>query len=232
MRIMAKIATAFRGSVRESAEVIIDANSLRIFAQEIHECENHITQTKQQLASIIAEKRRVEREVGAIQNSIDQYETRMAELLQQDDEEAALKLAQQVSEKEAFLKRNQAHCSQLQNHQDQLQQTMHKMINRLDNFRSEYRMAKSTGKMQNAQSKLASHSDGTVSRFGDMQDSLDRIREKQQQFSDEMNAMDQINANLSGEAANDEADLKASAREVLDRVKRSSNTTSNISKED
>lgn len=221
MRIMTKIATAFRGSVRESAEVIIDANSLRIFAQEIHECENHITQTKHQLASIIAEKRRVEREVGAIQSSIDQYEKRIADLLQQDDEISALKLAQQVSEKEAFLERNQKHCQQLQNHQDQLQQTLQKMINRLTNFRSEYRMAKSTGRMQSAQSKLANHSNGTVSRFGDMQDSLDRIREKQQQFSDEMNAMDQINANLAGVSVNDdEAELKASAKEILERVKR------------
>jgi phage shock protein A len=216
---MSKIATAFRGSVRESAEVIIDANSLRIFAQEIHECENHVTQTKHQLASIIAEKSRVEREVDIIQTSIEQYETRMAKLLQQDDEVSALKLAEQVSIKEAFLQRNQKHAEQLQNHQDQLQQTMHKMISRLDNFRSEYRMAKSTGRMQNAQSKLASHSSGSLSRFGDMQDSLDRIREKQQQFSDEMNAMDQINAALSGQQENDDIVLKASANEILNRVK-------------
>lgn len=219
MRIMSKIATAFRGSVRESAEVIIDANSLRIFAQEIHECENHVTQTKHQLASIIAEKSRVEREIKSIQTSIQQYEARMAKFLQQGDEVSALKLAEQVSEKEAFLQRNQKHCEQLQHHQDQLQLTMHKMVNRLDNYRSEYRMAKSTGRMQNAQSKLSSHSHGSLSRFGDMQDSLDRIREKQQQFSDEMNAMDQINADLSGHQENDDIELKASAKEILDRVK-------------
>lgn len=219
MRIMAKIATAFRGGVRESAEVIIDANSLRIFSQEIHECDNHIRNTKQQLASIIAEKRRIEREIESNQESIAQYEKRIVKLLQLDDDEAALGIAQHLSTKEALLSRNQKHGTQLQNHEDQLQKTLQTMIHRLDHFRSEYRMAKSTGRMQSAQSKLASHSEGTVSHFGDMQDSLDRIREKQMQFSDELAAMDQINASISGESMDDKEGLKASANEILNRIR-------------
>jgi len=107
----------------------------------------------------------------------------------------------------------------IQNHEDRLQKTLQTMIHRLDHFRSEYRMAKSTGRMQSAQSKLASHREGTVSRFGDMQDSLDRIREKQMQFSDELAAMDQINANLSGESMDDEAGLNTSGNEILNRIK-------------
>ena len=82
MRIMHKLATALRGGVRETAEVVIDANSLRIFAQEIHECENHISQSKQQLASIMAEKMRIKREIQLIEKGIGQYEKRMAELLE------------------------------------------------------------------------------------------------------------------------------------------------------
>ena len=218
---MAKIATAFRGSVRETGEAIIDANSLRIFAQEIHECENHITQTKHQLASIIAEKKRVERELKRHQKSIEQYEKRIADYLSQDDEDAAMSLAQQLTEKESFLQRNQKHCQQLQAHEDQLIATLKKMASRVASYRSELRMAESTGRMQSAQSKLANHSTGTLSRFGDMQDSLDRIQEKQQQFSDEMNAMDEINSKLNGTPTVDE-NLKASAREIIERVRRAS----------
>ena len=90
MRIMAKIATALRGGVRESAEVVIDANGLRIFAQEIHECENHIRQSKQQLASIMAERKRVNREVKNAQTEIHTIEQRITERLEQDDEGHAL----------------------------------------------------------------------------------------------------------------------------------------------
>ena len=220
MRIMAKLATAFRGGVRESAEVIIDANSLRIFAQEIHECDIHIKKTKQQLASIIAEKKRVEREVASSESIIDQYEKRLAELIQQNDEVGALKLAKQISVKESLLHRSQKHYEKLQDHEDQMQQTLQTMVNRFDHFRSEYRMAKSTGKMQSAQSKLSGSSSGVVSNFVDMQDSLDRIREKQQEFSDEMTAMDQINAQLYGGTVDADVEQNISAKEILDRVKR------------
>ncbi len=226
MRIMAKIATAFRGGVRESAELVIDANCMRIFAQEIHECENHIRQTKQQLASIIAEKKRVGREVVSIQKGIGKYESRIATLLEQGDEDAALKLAQQVSEKESYLERNEKHYDRLNSHQSQMHETLQKMINKLENFRSEYRMAQSTGKMQSAQSKLSSNGSSAVARFTDMQESLDRIRSKQQQFSDEMTAMDEIDANLSGVDLQEESDLKASANDVLSRIKNRAKKTS------
>lgn len=224
MRIMAKLATAFRGGVRESAEVIIDANSLRIFAQEIHECDVHIKKTKQQLASIIAEKKRVEREVNATENMIDQYEKRLANLINEGNEVGALKLAKQISAKESLLSRNQKHYEKLQDHQDQMQQTLQTMVNRFDHFRSEYRMAKSTGKMQSAQSKLSGSSSGVVSNFVDMQDSLDRIREKQQEFSDEMTAMDQINAQLYGGVIDADEEQNSSAKEILERVKRNLNS--------
>lgn len=216
---MAKIATALRGGVRESAEVVIDANGLRIFAQEIHECENHIRQSKQQLASIMAERKRVNREVQNAQTEIHTIEQRITERLEQDDEGHALKLAQQVSSKESLLEQNQKHAQQLEDHEEQLQQTLQQMINKLNNYRSEYRMAKSTGNMQSAQRKLSTHGNNMTSRFGDMEDSLDRIRDRQQQFSDEMQAMDQIDANLSGVPTNQADELKASAQEIIDRIK-------------
>lgn len=224
MRIMAKLITAMRGGVRESAEVVIDANGLRIFAQEIHECENHIRQSKHQLASIMAEKTRVKREIKMLEKTINQFEDRIATHLVKDDEESALKLAQKVCDKELLLKRQLQHREQLQKHEDQLQQTLQKMISKLENYQAELRMTKATGRMQSAQSKLASHTNGVVSRFGDMEDSLSRIQERQQQFSDEMDAMDTLNARLSGSFVGDMVDdmndaLKESAKEILDRVK-------------
>jgi len=225
MRIMRKLVTALNGGVRETAEIVIDANSLRIFAQEIHECENHITQSKQQLASIIAEKMRRQREINSAEETIKQFETRMSECLQAGNDAKALELAEHVSEKESMLSRHQQHCQHLIKDEKQLQQMLKKMITRLDNYRTELRMAQASSKMQNAQSKLVNRSHGVVSRFGDMQDSLTRIREKQQAFADEMTAMDQIDADLNGNIIDDSVSaLKASASEILERVKRKTST--------
>jgi len=228
MRIMTKLFTAVRGGARESAEIVIDANGLRIFAQEIHECENHITQSKHQLASIIAEKMRLKREIDNLEKTINQFEQRMADHLGNEDEASALKLAQMVCDKESLLKRQRQHCEKLTQHEDQLQQTLQKMISQLDSYRSELRMAKATGKMQSAQSKLANHNNGAVSRFGDMQDSLSRIQERQQAFADNMDAMEQLDEKLSGNLGgvidNSVDALKASAQEILDRVKMRTST--------
>lgn len=221
---MRKLVTALNGGVRETAEIVIDANSLRIFAQEIHECENHITQSKQQLASIIAEKMRLQRDINTVEETIKKFETRMSECLQAGNDADALELAEHVSEKESMLGRHQKHCQHLIKDEKQLQQILKKTMIRLDNYRTELRMAKATSKMQDAQNKLANKSHGAVSRFGDMQDSLTRIREKQQAFTDEMNAMDQIDASLSGNSINDVSTLKASAREILQRVQRKTST--------
>ncbi len=220
MRIMTKLVTAMRGGVRESAEVVIDANGIRIFAQEIHECENHITQSKHQLASIMAEKARVKREIEMLEKIIGQFEDRMASHLKSENETAALKLAQKVCDKELLLGRQQGHREKLQKHEDQLQQTLENMINKLDNYRAELRMAKATGQMQSAQSKLSSHNNNAVSRFGDMEDSLSRIQQRQQEFSDEMDAMDELETKLSGGFVDNGMDtLKESAIEILHRVK-------------
>ena len=217
---MYKLATALRGGVRESAEVIIDANGLRIFGQEIHECENHITQSKHQLASIIAEKIRVKREIVTIKKSITQYEKRIVVLLEKGEDDAAMNLAEWISEKEAYLKKHEKNHQKLKSHEDKLQLVLKKMVNKLETYQTELRMAKATSKMQKIQTNLASCNNGAVARFGDMQDSLSRIQERQQTYADEMEAMDQIDAQLAGESISAEDDaLKSSAKAVLERVK-------------
>lgn len=220
MRILSKLATAFRGGVRETAEVVIDANSMRIFAQEIHECENHITQSKQHLANIIAEKMQIERELVATRQSIKKHEKCLTGYLDDNNETAALGTAQLISDKEPVLERQQQHLQQLAKHEEQLQQTLKKMLGRLDEFCAEYRMAKATSSLQSAQGKLANQNQGVASCFGDMQDSLTRIRNHQQQFSDQMNAMDKIDVYLEGDASREELQQQSSAKSVLDRLRR------------
>ena len=58
MRVFAKLFTAVRGGVREAAEVVVDANALRIFEQEIYECESALQQAKKDLSRVMAEKLR------------------------------------------------------------------------------------------------------------------------------------------------------------------------------
>ena len=215
---MSKLVTALRGGVRETAEVVIDANSMRIFSQEIQDCEHHINQSKQQLASIIAEKIRAKREVQEIEQKISQYEQRIATLLTENNEDEALKLAQYIADKEPLLNKQKDHCKQLASHEEKVQQTLKKMVSKLENYKTEYHMLKATDNLQRVQAKLINRSRGVVSQFGDMQDSLARIRGRQVQFSDQIEAVERVDSLLAGSEVND-LSHKLSAKNILDRVK-------------
>lgn len=216
MRIMHKLATALRGSVRESAETLIDANSLRIFAQEIHECEQHIRKTKEHLAQLIAEKMRLKRELDSLEAVIQRHESTMLQQLEQGDERAVMLLAQRVADKEPILKQQQRHYQQLSEQEQRLQATLQGMINKLDAYRAEYRLAQTTAKMQQSQSQLALGGGASVAHFSDMQDSLSRIQERQQRFADEVTAMEHVDARITGIDADHS---QQSAKEVLERIK-------------
>lgn len=215
MRIMHKLATALRGSVRETAEMVIDSNGLRIFAQEIHECEDHIRKTKDHLAQLIAEKMRVKRELDALENTIQRQEADIVQKLEQGEEQAALLLAQSVADKTPILEQQRQHYQQQTEHEQRLQATLQTMVNKLQTYRAEYRLAQTTAKMQESQGRLAYSGGGSVAHFNDMQDSLARIKERQQGFADEIAAMEQVDASLRGE----DSSQRQSAKEVLERIK-------------
>ena len=197
MGIITKLTSALRGGLRESAEVVIDANGLRIFAQEIHDSESNIKQSKQQLAAIIAEKARVKRELEPLLKQLKSQENKITQLLAENKEAEALKIAERIAEQAPLLKRQQQHYQQLKDYADNLQKSLKKMVARLSAYRSEYQMLQATDNLQSAQRKLSMNSNNdSLSKFSDMKDSLSRIQQRQQQFSDQMTAMDEVEAYL------------------------------------
>lgn len=219
MNIMQKLSTALRGSVREAAEVVIDANSLRILGQEIHECEQDITSSKQRLALIIAEKIQVKRDLNHLLESSKKHEKTIISLLNEDNEAQAAQAAQLMAELEPRLEQKQQHLDKLKSHEQNLQDSLKKMMMGLEAFKNEYKMAKATANMQKAQSALSNSSGSSTSRFTSMQESLERIQEKQQESADKMEAMEQVNATLSTDPMAQSNEEKTSASDILQRIK-------------
>ena len=216
MGIMNKLATALRGSVRENAEMIIDANGLRIFAQEIHDCETNIDHAKQQLAAILVEKMRIKRELDSLDKQQASREAKVSLLLKADNEADALMVAELIAESKPLHQRQQQHYQEVSEHANTLQQHLKKMNHRLNTYQTEYRMLKATDNLQSAQSKLSIHRNSTQSRFNDMQSSLSRIQQRQQEFADKMVAMEQVEASLNG---SDLVDNKLSAQDILESIR-------------
>ena len=93
MSIFTKLNTLFRASVRESAEVLTDANAIRIYRQEIIDAESMLTRRRDALAAMIAARKEMEDEINAAQDRIGKREQQLSSLPTQDRSEDLLQLA-------------------------------------------------------------------------------------------------------------------------------------------
>ena len=96
--LMKKIATAIRGGTRESLQSVVDANALRILEQEIYEAEACLDTSKRQLATVVADKTRLGRELATLRASIAAKEAQARGYLNDGDERAATDVAQLLVE--------------------------------------------------------------------------------------------------------------------------------------
>lgn len=219
MNIIRKLTSALQGGLRESGEMMVDANGMRIFAQEIHQCERGINQSKQQLASIIVQKTRLKRALDQLQKERRLKEEKIATLLAQNNETEALQLAELITEKIPLIKRQKQQVQQIADYENSLQQKLKKMVNRLSSYQSEYQMLQATEHLQAAQRKLSTQNHHGQSSFTDMQDSLKRIQQRQQQFTDQENAMEQVDAYLEGTNKSDQATVDSKAQDILEAIR-------------
>ena len=203
MQVINKLITIVRGGVRESAEVVIDANSLRIFEQEIHECDTAIHQSKKHLSLIIAEKIRLQRDVKELATQIDEREEQAVKALEQDDQELAREIAGLITEKERVMKLERNSLDKLDHQERSLKKSLKASVRQLNDYRRELRMVKATDNTHKATSKLTVDTANVGNRMMDMQATLERIRSSQQDKSDHFVAVEEVNGELSEQSLED-----------------------------
>ena len=209
-----KLATATRGRTRECLEQAVDANAVRIMGQEIYEAQAQIRQAKQHLASVIADKLRLQRELSQQQQKQQMLEQTIREHLQTGQEQKALQWAETLATHEALLAQTQQHFQQLQDYEQRLLQDLKASSAQLEYYCHALRMAKNTQHAQRAQELMCQQLYGQSHDFSRIQDSLERIQSVQHAKADKLQALEQIDAYIKGTGARES---KASI--VLERIK-------------
>ena len=218
LNLIQKLSTTMRGGTREVLEHAVDANAIRIFGQEIHECEVNLQQAKQHLAGVMAEKLKLKRQLDAQIGKVKSSEAKVRLKLEARDEAAALLLAEDMAQQEALLTNLEQQHEKLQAYEQRLVNTLKTTGHKLEQRRAELRMAQATAHAQKAVGKVSQHSNEHSDKFSQMQDSLERIQRKQDDFDDRMVAMDQIDAELSG-APTEQEQRRGKAESILARLK-------------
>ena len=225
MGILNKILTAFRGGATEVGQNIVDANSTRIFEQEIRDAENHLTKAKRELTDVMAKEMQANREVDRLKRSISEHEGYATQALEKENEVLAMEIAEKISQLDQELAEQDNANISFSAHATRLKDLVRKTERQLTDYKRQLSMVKTTESVQKATASITDSFAGSSSKLLNAKDSLERIKAKQQKFDDQMKAAEVLeseNSDNSLEAKLKEAGIGAmdnNANSVLERLK-------------
>lgn len=225
MMIWKKVGTLFRASVHEPAEKLVDANALRIMAQELRETEQAMILAKRELANLMAESRQLERSSEQLTNTIALREAQAREAMDKHQDALALELAERIAEDDNLLQEQRQHGERLAAQEKSLRRHLQEAARTLQHYKREMSLARANDHAEQVVRQLGSHTVGLRSQMGELDASLGRIKERQARFADVNDALKELDREASGEDLDGRlqqagiATGKQDARAVLERLR-------------
>lgn len=193
-----KLFTAFRGMASEAGETIIDIQAIRILEQEVRDARKHLDEAKENLAKVIAEQIGSEREVKRLKKTIVEYEEYAIQALDKGNEVLATEIAAKVAELENELAIQLSILESYNGSVTTLKQNIRNTELQIKSMEREISVVKTTESVQKANTVAANKFSGSNSALHSATDSLERIKQKQQQKADQLKAAMQLQQQESG----------------------------------
>lgn len=199
MSLWKKLNTLFRASAQEPLEQLVDANGIRIFQQEIRDAETAIVQAKHQLATVMAEKKKLARHNQSLQENIANKEQQALAAIDKGEPLLAQDLANIIAEDENLLHAQTKQHDYLQKQETHLKRQLRIALQSIQQYQRELNLAKANQSAQKALGQLQGYSSGLSLSMQDMSSSLERIQKNQSNALDRDEALQEIDAELTGE---------------------------------
>lgn len=217
--------TAAKGAVNEAGEAAADRTALTRLDQEIREADSHLRKAREDLTKVIADRKMAENRVADIDQSIAQYEGYAVQAMEKGEEALALEVAEKIAELENDKTEAVATRDQLLATEQTLRADVGRTEKQLTRLKNSVQTVKAVESSNRARAAVTSRSAGVKSSMGDALNSLDRIKQRQDQQRVRMDAAEELATETSG--AGLENKLKAAgiggggggANDVLARLK-------------
>lgn len=193
-----KVFTLFRASAQEPMEKWVDANAIRIFAQELRDTELAMAQAKRELAGLMAESKQLARRISQLENNITLRESQAQQALEKGEDGLALEIADCIAADENLLEEQRQHASQLAVQEKNLRDQLRKAAQTLQHYRRELSLARANRNAEQVLRHLHGHTSGLSTHMGDLAESLGRIKTQQTRFMDVEGAMQELAAEDQG----------------------------------
>ena len=225
MSVFKKIMTAIRGGTREVGEAIVDANAIRILEQEMKDAEEHMRKAKHELTGVMAKQMQANREVERVKKEITKHEDYAAQALGKGEEALALEIAEKIASLENDLTEQQTSLDSFTNHANKLKELVKKSERIIKDHHRQLSMVKTTESVQKATAAITDSFAATNSKVSSAKESLDRIKQRQQDFDDRLKAAEDLADEETDKSLSDRmsaigiGEQAASGQSVLDRIK-------------
>jgi len=212
-----KLLTALKGAANEGAEAIADNQAVRILDQEIREAKTAINESGQGLQKIAAKRKLAENKVASYDAEIQKY-TSAAREHAATNRDLALECAQKVAELEQEKSTEASILAGFTKSEETLKRNIQSAKSNLRRLEQQIDQVKATESVQKAQVAASTTYQGGNNKMKTAMDSLDRIQQKQQERSAELEAAEELANEESGaslEARLSQAGKPASGEDAL-----------------
>ncbi|MCZ2721451.1 PspA/IM30 family protein [Marinomonas sp. 15G1-11] len=187
-----KLWTALRGAANEGVEAVADTQAIRILDQEMREAKKELQACDESLTRIMAKRKLAQGKVDSLNADIETYTNHAIAASEKGDDALALECADKVGELEATLETEQSILESFQSSEKTLKSNISKAKTNVRRMEQQIEQVKATESVQKAQVAVSTRHMGANSKVKTALSSLDRIKEKQQQRSAELEVAEEL----------------------------------------
>jgi len=179
MSIWNKLFTLGRAGAHEATAAVVDANALRILDQEIRDADTAQGKARDDMATLVARRRILEKEVAGFRDQVVKYESSARAAVAKGDMDLARQVAQRIADLEQDIALKEPQIGDMRAAEDQLHQAVTATDRRIETLRREVEVVKVNESVQKAQAAVSARGAGAGAALGSAADSLARIKERQ-----------------------------------------------------
>ncbi|MYA18472.1 MAG: PspA/IM30 family protein [Gammaproteobacteria bacterium] len=212
MSVLRDLFTALRGGASEVGEAVIDANAVRILEQEIRDAEAAIGKAKQSLTRMKGTEIRLKREIGVIDSDIADYEQKAMAALNGGQEALATEVAERIAELETDRNDKGSEQATLDAEINKIHAMIKARERTIQKNKRELDKVRTVRELQRATESVSTNFAATGSSEHRVAKALERVKAKQQNWQDRMQAGEWMAEKESG----DDLDARLQAQGIGD----------------
>ncbi|CAN5388371.1 PspA/IM30 family protein [soil metagenome] len=198
MSIWNKLFTLGRAGAHEATSAVVDANAIRILDQEIRDADTAQGKARDDMATLVARRRILEKEVAGFRDQVTKYESSARAAVTKGDMDLARQLAQRISDLESDIAVKEPQIADMRAAEEQLHTAVAATDRRIETLRREVEVVKVNESVQKAQAAVSARGAGAGASLGSAADSLARIKERQMVRGEKIKAAGELEDRRTG----------------------------------